>query len=363
MNPLDKVVLAARERGYEVHHAPAKPPAMAARLYLDWLAAGMHAGMKYLERDPEQRVDPTRRFPWLRGVLVLGLSYAYPEPDRPLGGLRAGKVARYAWARDYHLRIEPHLRELEAMCAQLGGICRGYVDHGPLLERSYAAAGGGGWVGRNGLWLTQSGGSYHHLAVLLTSWETGPFSQHPHRCGGCTACVHSCPTGAIVADGVVDARRCIGYWTAEHRGPIPVGFWSGIGNWLFGCDDCQLVCPWNRKALAAQPSPDPELAWPNLDNFFSMSNRAFAKYYAGSAFVRSGRPVLARNALIVLSNAYPDALLDVLPVALEDPSALVRQTAAVAAARIGRRDWVQKVLRGLTSREREYVLSALDLLE
>lgn len=363
MNPLEELAHAARRRGFDVHPAPARLPEAWGRAYLDWLEAGRHAGMAYLARDPQARIDPARRFPWFRGALVLGLSYAYPEPPRPAGGLRLGRVARYAWVRDYHLRIEPHLRALEELCARLGGRCRGYVDHGPVLERAYAAASGAGWIGRNGLWLTQAGGSYQHLAVLLTSWPVEPAQPHPNRCGRCTACVAACPTGAIVADGVVDARRCISYWTIEHRGPVPLERWAGIGDWLFGCDDCQTVCPWNRRPRADDPLPDPELAWPDLNTFFSLSNRAFARRYAGSAFVRSGRPLLARNALIVLSNRDPERLRGFLPAALADPSPLVRQTAAAAAARAGRARLARAALATLPPEAGRYVERALEFFD
>ena len=360
MNPIEELAHAARRRGFDVHPAPARLPEGYGRAFLDWTRAGMHAGMAYLERDAEERAEPACRFPWFRGALVLSLGYAYPEPPRPETGVRLGRVARYAWVRDYHLRIEPHLRALEEQCARLGGRCRGYVDHGPVLERAYAAASGAGWIGRNGLWLTQ-GGSYRHLALLLTSWEVEPTAQHPNRCGLCTACVPACPTGAIVADGVVDARLCVSYWTIEHRGPVPLTLWNGIGDWLFGCDDCQSVCPWNRRACSEGLPADPELAWPDLGAFFALSNRAFARRYAGSAFVRSGRPLLARNALIVLANRDPELLGTFLSAALADPSPLVRQTAAAAAARTGRAAEARRALRGLSTDGRRYVQEALDL--
>jgi len=361
MNPVEELAHAARRGGFDVYTAPARLPEEARLAYRDWIRSGMHAGMAYLARNVAERTDPLQRFPWFRGALVLSLSYAYPEPPRPAGGLRLGRVARYAWVRDYHLRIEPHLRALEALCTRLGGRCRGYVDHGPVLERAYAAASSGGWIGRNGLWLTQGGGSYRHLALLLTSWEVESTTPHPNRCGLCTACVPACPTGAIVADGVVDARLCVSYWTIEHRGPVPLTLWNGIGDWLFGCDDCQTVCPWNRKPRSDGALADPELAWPDLETFFSLSNRTFARRYAGSAFLRSGRPLLARNALIVLSNRDPERLGALLPAALADPSPLVRQTAAAAAVRGGQAALAWKALGNLPEDGRRYVREALDL--
>ncbi len=362
MNPLAELIVAAEERGFEAHVAPAELPEARRRAFLAWLERGMHAGMTYMARNPEARLHPQRRFPWFKSALVLSLPYGYAPPPRPAGGLRRGRVARYAWVRDYHLRTEPHLRALEELCGRLGGTCRGYVDHGPVLETAYAEATGAGWIGRNGLWLQVRGGSYQHLAVLLTPWEAETPGPHPDRCGSCRACVAHCPTGAIVADGVVDARRCVSYWTIEHRGLVPLELWEGIGDWLFGCDDCQTVCPWNRFARAPKGlEPDPELAWPDLEAFFTLSNRAFARRYAGSAFVRSGRPRLARNALVVLTGRDPEALGGLLPRALADPSPLVRATAAAAAVRLGRPADAERTLAQLDDAGRAYVRQASEV--
>ncbi|WP_457631108.1 tRNA epoxyqueuosine(34) reductase QueG [Oceanithermus sp.] len=336
MEPLAELAHAARRRGFLVYPAPARLPEAARAGFEAWLAAGRHAGMDYLARDPRERFELWRRFPWFRGALVLARPYAAEPPPRPAGGLRIGRVARYAWVRDYHLWIAPLLAELEEECRRLGGRCRGYVDYGPVPERAFAAASGGGWLGRNGLWLTQEAGSYQYLAVLLTSWEVEEQPPHPDRCGSCRACQRACPTGAILAGGVVDSRLCLSYWTIEHRGLLPLELWEPLDDRLFGCDDCQTVCPWNRRRrLQPPPPPDPELAWPDLESFFGVSNRAFARRYAGTAFLRGGRPVLARNALVVLSNRDRHALLRLLPAALADPSPKVRATAAAAAVRAG----------------------------
>ncbi|WP_457638350.1 tRNA epoxyqueuosine(34) reductase QueG [Oceanithermus sp.] len=360
MDPLEVLTRVASRRGFFVYRAPASLPDAELSRFENWLAAGMNAGMDYLARNPAERFDPRRRFPWFAGALVLAAPYADAEPPRPEGGLRLGRVARYAWVRDYHLWIAPVLAELEETCGRLGGVCKGYVDHGPVPEWAYAVASGGGWLGRNGLWLTQRAGSYQYLALLLTSWPVEPAGPHPDRCGSCNSCVTSCPTGAIVAGGMVDARRCLSYWTIEHRGLIPLEIWPKMGDWLFGCDDCQVVCPWNRRrAVTPLLEPDPELAWPNLENFFGVSNRAFARRYAGSAFLRTGRPGLARNALIVLSNRDPEALKKLLPLALSDPSSRVRATAAAAAASAGLPDLTRAALDTLDEQARSYAEQAL----
>ncbi|RMH55149.1 MAG: tRNA epoxyqueuosine(34) reductase QueG, partial [Deinococcus-Thermus bacterium] len=167
---------------------------------------------------------------------------------------------------------------------------------------------------------------------------------YPDRCGACARCLGGCPTGALLGDGTLDARRCISYWTIEHRGTIPLELWSGLGDWLFGCDVCQEVCPWNRKARAfwAGFSPEADLAYPNLLDFFELSSRAFERRYAGTAFLRPGRTRMARNALVVLSNlAYPE-LLPLALKAAQDVNPVVRATAAQALARLGERALLER---------------------
>lgn len=314
---------------------------------------------------PETRLEPVRRFPWARSVLVLAAPHAYPDPGVPEGGVRLGRVARYAWVRDYHAMIGPHLEALEALAVQLGVQAKGYVDHGPLSERSYAALGGLGWVGRSAMLMRMGEGTYLTLAVLLTGVGVapptpldGPAAQreevspgqingpsvrlvrgafkvgwedvYPNRCGRCTRCVAACPTNALLGDGTLDSGRCVSYWTIEHRGLIPAGLWPSIGDWLFGCDLCQEVCPWNRKAREFWQGfrPEPELAHPDLEEFFSLSSHAFARRYAGTVFLRPGRTRMARNALIVLANRKEH--LSLVRKAAQDVNPIVRATAARA---------------------------------
>ncbi len=319
----------------------------------------MNAGMAYLARNPLVRYDPRRRFPWFAGALLLAAPYAFAEPPKPAGGLRLGRVARYAWVRDYHEWMAVELRRLEEECALLGGTCKGYVDHGPIAERAFAEAAGAGWIGRNGLYLTPAAGSYQYLAVLLTSWPAPPTRPHPNRCGSCRACLTNCPTGAIGAQGV-DARLCLSYWNIEYRGLLPLRLWRPMGDRLFGCDDCQTVCPWNRKpnGAFAGMQADAELAWPDLREILSLSGRAFEKKYAHTAFLRTGRAAMARNALVVISNSDCRALQEVLPEALDDASPLVRTTAAAAAWRCGQKVHFASTLKALPEREQRYLQRA-----
>ncbi|GAA5335948.1 MULTISPECIES: tRNA epoxyqueuosine(34) reductase QueG [Thermus] len=317
---------AALERGLGVAWAPLAPQEKAQARFQAWLGAGRHGGMAYLERRVEERFDPRRRFPMAQSALLLFAPYAFPDPGKPAGGLRVGRVARYAWVRDYHLLLGEELRRLERVAESLGVFAKGYVDHGPLSERTLAALSGTGWIGRNGYFLSQGFGVHAFLAVLLTSLEVAPSPLHPFRCGRCTRCLPACPTGALLGDGTLDARLCVSYLTVEHKGFIPPRLWPGIGEWLLGCDLCGEACPWERFGKAWRGfAPEPELAHPDLRDFFRLSGHAFQRKYAGTAFLRPGRARMARNALIVLANLGLGE--DLMREAAQDPSPLVRRTA------------------------------------
>ncbi len=299
-----------------------------------FLAEGRHGGMAYLEREVEARFHPERRFPWARSALVVFAPYAYPDPGVPPGGVRVGRVARYAWVRDYHLLLGEEMKALEALARSLGVEAKGYVDHGPLPERTLAALTGVGWIGKSGMFLSPAFGVHALIGVLLTSLEVEVFPGHPNRCGRCTRCLAACPTGALLGDGTLDARVCVGYLTVEHKGFIPPEVWPGIGEWLLGCDLCQEVCPWDRFGRVWPGfRPEPELAHPNLEEFFRLSGRGFQRKFGDTAFARPGRARMARNALIVLSNLGLGE--DLMGLAAKDPHPLVRRTALHALHRAG----------------------------
>ena len=325
----------ARELGLLYAWAPLSPLPGAEGRFLAWLEAGRHGGMAYLAKGKEERFRPWERFPWTKSALLLFAPYAYGDPGKPPGGLRVGLVARYAWTRDYHLLLGEGLRSLEGLARSLGVEARGYVDHGPLPERALAVLSGAGWVGKSGMFLSQAFGVHAFIGVLLTSLQVEAPPLHPSRCGTCARCLPACPTGALLGDGTLDARLCVSYLTVEHKGFIPPNLWPGMGAWLLGCDLCQEACPWTRFGQVWPGfRPEPELAHPDLLDFFRLSGRAFAKKYAGTAFLRPGRARMARNALIVLSNlGLGEALM---AEAAQDPSPLVRRTALHALFRAGR---------------------------
>lgn len=372
----------AQARGFLTAVAPVELPESVKENYRTWTKQRKHAGMEYLSQHLEHRLRPQARLPWAKSVLMLAASHAYPDPGPPQGGVRIGKVARYAWVRDYHLLVQPHLSALEKLAAQLGIQARGYVDHGPLSERSYAVLGGLGWIGKNTMLMRMGEGSSLTLAALLTdqpipsapdfftaspvplssSRFTLPVSPYPSRCGTCTRCLSGCPTGALPGDGTLDARLCISYWTIEHRGLIPTHLWPSMGSWLFGCDICQEVCPWNRKAKAFWQGyePEPELAHPDLTQLFELSSKAFARLYAGTVFLRPGRTRMARNALIVLVNQGDDIYLPLVRKAIGDVNPIVRATAAHALVRLGDRTSAELLLRDPEDIVTEQARLALD---
>lgn len=310
-----------------------------------WLADGRHAGMKYLERFLPLREDPRRAFPKYRSVLVVAADYgddrsAPPPPDR-------GDVARYARGDDYHLVLKARLRALQgALRAEFPAVVtRPFVDSGPLNEKLAAAVAGLGWVGRNTNLVNRRAGSWCVLGLLLLSADVvAAASPAKDYCGLCTRCLEVCPTGAIVAPYELDARLCISYLTIEHAGPIPRALRPAVGNRIFGCDDCQAVCPWNRFATRSPSEPfrpRDDLHGRPLTEWLSLDAASFATTFAGAAILRAGAEGFARNVLVAAGNAFAagagDADLDrAVERRLADPSPVVRDAAAWALGR--RRD-------------------------
>jgi epoxyqueuosine reductase len=249
-------------------------------------------------------------------------------------------VARYALGADYHDVLRERLNRLLAWLQGERPGCqgRGVVDTAPLLERDFARRAGLGWFGKNTMLLNKRLGSYFFLGALLVDLELRPDAAHEtSHCGTCTACLDACPTDAFAGPGWLDSRRCISYLTIELRGEIPTELRPGIGDWLFGCDVCQEVCPWNRKAPlgtepALQPRPDLEALDPT--ELLSLSEEEFRRRFRGTALTRTKRRGLLRNAALVLGNRGDPAALPALRQALNDPEPLVREAARWAIARI-----------------------------
>ena len=290
----------ALELGFDlVAVGPAAPPEHGAALRR-WVEAG-HAGtMGYLERRLEERLDPDRVLPGARAAVCVALNYYQGEPVDPSWR----PIARYAWGRDYHDVIGPRLERLATHLADAAGArSRGYVDTGPVLERDLAARAGLGWIGKNTMLLHPALGSWFFIGVLLTTADLVSDAPLADRCGSCRACLDACPTGAFLAPYVLDSRRCISYLTIEHRGDIDPDLHPDMTGWQFGCDVCQDVCPWNRKA---PPTPHPEFRpraeYPGAAAISHMDDASIREMFRETALLRAKPAGLRRNALIYLEN-------------------------------------------------------------
>jgi epoxyqueuosine reductase len=315
-----------------------------------WIAEGKHGEMNYLEARNEAgeltRSSIVRVAPWARSVIVCAINYntAHPYSTQVKNASR-GWISRYAWAReDYHDSVLRRLRQVEDRLQALAATSdsstdnlqfRSYVDTGPLVERVYAKYAGIGWIGKNTCIINQKLGSWLFLGVILTSLD---FAENglagdlpaPDRCGTCTRCIAACPTQAIVAPGQLDSRLCISYLTIEKRGNIPKELRSGMGRQVFGCDICQDVCPWNRKApvtSAAEFGSREGLVNPVLDWLAEMQPEEFRAVFRGSPVRRTKRSGLRRNAVIAMGNSGDQKFVPTLKKLSEDPDPVVAEHA------------------------------------
>ena len=276
----------------------------------------------------------------VRSLVVLAMPYAAAASGGSERG--RGRIARYAWTGDdYHDVIHPKLKRLGRVITEAMPTAkfRGVVDTAPLLEREIANLAGLGWQGKNTLLLNQRFGSYFFLACLLTDVEL-PVSkpQQSAHCGTCTACLDACPTKAFPAPGVLDATRCISYLTIEHPGPIATELREPIGDWLFGCDVCQEVCPWNRKPSRLHADQDSDLESLELSSLFDLDDDAFRARFRKTPLWRTKRRGVLRNAAIVLGNQMDEAAVGALRIGLCDSESMVRGAAAWALGTIARHD-------------------------
>jgi epoxyqueuosine reductase len=340
----ERVHALAFEAGFAEAGAVAIPHANQERdaaRFEEWVQAGRAGTMGYLKRResgaegeaegrPDGRLVRSRvgiPFPWARSVVVCWANYNSPQPrsiervgDPASEG--AGWIARYAWSSrvdaqgirrpsDYHKVLLKRMKAVEArLHEELGAFeARAFVDTGPVVERSLAEAAGLGWTGKNTCLIHPERGSYGFLAVLLTSLELEAEPKPltvPDRCGSCRRCLDVCPTGALIAPYQMDAAKCISYLTIEHRGPIAPELMAGMGRQVFGCDICQDVCPWNRRApVSADPelAPRPELVNPALEALAAMDEGEFERQFNSSPVRRAGFWGLRRNVAIAMGNS------------------------------------------------------------
>jgi epoxyqueuosine reductase len=299
----------ARRQGFDlVGIAPAHPSSYR-DYFRRWLDDGRAGEMSYLERRFDERVDPATYLPGARSVICVAINYHVPlEPVDPTEALHHGRVARYALGDDYHELIKSRLYELADAIRQMapGARTRACVDTAPIMEKELAARAGVGWFGKNSCVINEYAGSWLLLGEVITTLQL-PFDEPaPDRCGTCRRCIDACPTGAITSPYQLDATRCISYLTIEHRGPIAPELQAQMSNWLYGCDICQDVCPWNSRALVAiAPELQPRFTTGTLDvrNVMRWTDDDYRAKLRGSAMKRVKLPVLQRNARIVAANA------------------------------------------------------------
>jgi epoxyqueuosine reductase len=304
----------------------------------EWLARGFAGEMAYMHRYGDARRHPQSILENVRSVIMVGMKYrvsAYPTTNPA----SSGKVARYAQGPDYHDVLRHHLQQLLLWIQQQVPDChgRGVVDTAPLLERDFARRAGLGWFGKNTMLIDKHQGSFFVLGALLVDIDLKADLPHEKsHCGTCTRCLDACPTQAFTGCGWLDARKCISYLTIELRTSIPEELRSGMGDWLFGCDVCQEVCPWNRKSISG-PTSFPhrsDLESMNLIELLDLNEEEFRQRFQGTPLTRSKRRGLLRNAAIVLGNVGDERALPILRQCLEDPEPLIREAAQWAIPQI-----------------------------
>ncbi|HKS77204.1 MAG TPA: tRNA epoxyqueuosine(34) reductase QueG [Terriglobales bacterium] len=337
----------AREAGFELAGiAPVRDlPELA--YFPPWIEAGYAGEMKYLEsRNPAgelKRASLPAAFPWARSVVVCALNYNTGQPySTQRTDAARGWISRYAWSReDYHEAVMKKLRSVEArLHASVTNHdleTRCYVDTGPIVERVYAKYAGVGWIGKNTCILNQKMGSWLFLGVILTSLEIAVDAPAPDRCGTCTRCIDACPTDALLAPYQLDSNRCISYLTIEKRGSIPEHLREGMGRHVFGCDICQDVCPWNRKAPATgaeELQPREGLVNPALEWLAEMTADEFREVFRGSPIRRAKHNGMRRNAIIAMGNSHDEKFLQLLQTLSQEEDPVISEHARWACEQI-----------------------------
>ncbi len=336
----------AYESGFDaVGIVPASPLPEAEAEFQDWIEAGFHGGMKYLEAYASRKKELETEIPDAKSIIVLGVNYFTHDREEGENSSAAfqGRVARYAWGKDYHLVICERLRSVEHFIRSKvpQAQCLSCVDTRPVFERSYAEAAGLGFRGRQTNLLSRDFGPWLFLSEIITDLELSPDSPRDHgSCGTCTDCIDICPTQAIVAPGKIDARKCIAYLTIEHKGVIPREIRPLMGDWVFGCDACLNTCPFTHFSKETTwKELKPESGAGRLLDLMALfeikTNGEYETRFRGTPLLRATRKMMLRNAAIVLGNKKDESAVPVLARALKKEAALVRIHAAWALGRIG----------------------------
>jgi epoxyqueuosine reductase len=298
-----------------------------------WVADGCHGDMLWMEGRIDQRADPATLWPEVRSVIMLGMSYApATDPMALADHLDRARISIYAQGRDYHDVVKGALKRLAGwLVHQAGGELKVFVDTAPVMEKALAEASGLGWQGKHTNIVSRDHGSWLFLGAIYTTLDLTPDGAGEDRCGSCNACQVACPTDAFPAPYRLDARRCISYLTIEHKGHIPVELRRGIGNHIYGCDDCLSACPWNKFAEAAAANkaflPKAELVAPRIADLLTLDDAAFRALFSGSPIKRTGRDRFVRNVAIAAGNSGDAAMVAPLRTLIEDESEVVREAA------------------------------------
>lgn len=330
---LTRIVKAAvLAEGFDQVGIAAATPGLGTDRLADWIADGRQGDMDYMQRHLDARRDPNSVLEGVRSVVVAALNYKTETPELSQAG--EGRISRYAWGRDYHDVLRTKLQNAAAriQASAPGESFRAVVDSAPLMERDYASLAGIGWFGKNTLLLNRKLGSFFFLGALLTTAELdadAPFDTD--HCGSCTKCLDACPTNAFDGPYRLDPRRCISYLTIEHRGAIDEGLSKGMGDWIFGCDVCQDVCPWNRKRrVSGGPAfePRPGNLAPSFEELATLTPETFQARFRKNPIKRAKRRGLLRNVAVAIGNAGSPEHLALLDTLAGDEDPIVREHAA-----------------------------------
>ncbi|WP_262030034.1 tRNA epoxyqueuosine(34) reductase QueG [Microvirga sp. Mcv34] len=321
-----------------------------------WLEAGHHGSMEWMAETAERRADPRTLWPEVRSIILLGLNYAPAENPLPeLARTDRGYISVYARNRDYHDVIKGKLKEAAGFLAsKASSDVKVFVDTAPVMEKPLAEAAGLGWQGKHTVIVSREFGDWLFLGAIFTTAELPPDAPERDHCGSCRRCLDICPTNAFPAPYQLDARRCISYLTIEHKGHIPAELRPGIGNRIFGCDDCLAVCPWNKFAQAGREArlvQRDDLAALPLADLVRLDDPGFRARFAGTPIKRTGRDRFIRNVLIAIGNSRDVALADEALRLLDDASPLVRAMAVWALARLLPPETVARHAEGRLERE------------
>lgn len=332
----------AKELGFDALGVADADLGRAGQQLRNWLAAGCHGDMEWMQRHGEKRAHPAQLVPGTQRVITVRMNYLSTSQGEALGVLadpERAYIARYALGRDYHKLIRKRLQRLASRLEdEIGGFgYRVFCDSAPVLEKPLAAKAGLGWMGKHSLVLDRRTGSYFFLGEIYTDLPLPVDAPIRAHCGSCRRCIDICPTRAIIAPYRLDARRCIAYLTIEHKGPIPEPLRPLLGNRVFGCDDCQLVCPWNRYARRARKTalaPREALRAAKLIELFNWSEARFLAETEGNPLRRVGYAGFLRNLAVALGNAPRSTeVLEALASRQQHPSKLVREHVQWAFAR------------------------------